>query len=116
MQRSEVMHVLNDPLAKELMQSSIPARVAYTSLDGTPRVVPLGFYWNGDQFVICTIPESPKVRALAAHPQVALTVDTDTFPPHALLVRGTAALETVDGVPREYLEASRKSVGEAGMP
>jgi hypothetical protein len=116
MQRDEIMHVLNDPLARELMESSIPARVAYTSVDGTPRVVPLGFHWNGDQFVICTIPESPKVRALAAHPQVALTVDTDTFPPHALLVRGTAALETVDGVPPEYLEASRKSVGEAGMP
>jgi hypothetical protein len=33
-----------------------------------------------------------------------------------LLVRGSASLETVDGVPPEYLEASRKSVGEAGMP
>ena len=115
MQRNDVMHVLNDPLATDLMQSSIPARVAYTSLDGTPRVVPLGFHWNGAQFVICTIPESPKVRALGAHPEVALTVDTDTFPPQALLVRGTASLETVDCVPPEYLESSRKSVGDAGM-
>jgi hypothetical protein len=116
MQRIDVMHVLNDPLALELMGSRIPARVAYTSVDGSPRAVPLGFHWNGEQFVICTIPDSPKVRALAAHPEVALTIDTDTFPPHALLVRGTASLETVDGVPPEYLEASRKSVGEAGMP
>ena len=116
MQRSDVMHVLNNPLAQELIASSIPARVAYTSLDGSPRVVPLGFHWNGEQFVICTIPDSPKVRALAAHPQVALTIDTDTLPPHVLLVRGSASLETVDGVPPEYLEASRKQVGEAGMP
>jgi hypothetical protein len=116
MQRNDVMHVLNDPLAQELIGSRIPARVAYTSVDGSPRVVPLGFHWNGAQFVICTIPGSPKVRALATHPQVALTIDTDTFPPHALLVRGSASLETVDGVPPEYLEASRKSVGEAGMP
>jgi Pyridoxamine 5'-phosphate oxidase len=116
MQRNEVMQVLNDPLAQELMQSRIPARVAYTSRDGSPRVVPLGFHWNGEQFVICTVPGSPKVRALAARPQVALTIDTDTFPPHVLLVRGKASLETVDGVPPEYLEASRKSVGDAGMP
>jgi Pyridoxamine 5'-phosphate oxidase len=116
MQPSDVMRVLNDPLAQELMGSNIPARVAYASLDGSPRVVPLGFHWTGERFVICTIPDSPKVRALAAHPQVALTIDTDTFPPHALLVRGSASLETVEGVPPEYLEASRKQIGAAGMP
>lgn len=65
---------------------------------------------------MCTVPESPKVRALASNPLVAITIDTETFPPHMLLVRGTASLETIDGVPPEYLEASRKSVGEAGMP
>jgi hypothetical protein len=116
MQHDDVLHVLNDPLARELMQSRIPVRLAYTGVDGSPRVVPLGFHWDGEQFVVCTIPGSPKVRALAANPQVALTIDTDTFPPRALLVRGTASLETVDGVPPEYLEAARKQVGEAGMP
>jgi len=116
MQRNEVMYVLNDPLAQELIGSAIPARVAYISVDGEPRVVPLGFHWNGEQFVICTIPDSPKVHALAAHPEVALTIDTDAFPPHVLLVRGSASLETVEGVPAEYLQASRKQVGDAGMP
>ena len=29
---------------------------------------------------------------------------------------GSASLETVEGVPPEYLEAARKQVGEAGMP
>ena len=52
---------------------------------------------------------------MAAHPEVALTVDTDTFPPH-FLVRGKVSLETVDGVPSECLEASRMQAGEAGMP
>jgi hypothetical protein len=116
MQHNEVLRLLNDPLAQELIQSRIPVRLAYTSIDGSPRVVPLGFHWNGEQFVVFTVPESPKVRALASNPLVALTIDTETFPPHVLLVRGTASLETVDGVPREYLEASRKQVGEAGMP
>ena len=96
--------------------NGIPIRLAYTGIDGSARVVPLGFHWDGEQFVVCTVPNSPKVRALESNPLVALTIDTETFPPHALLVRGTASLETVDGVPPEYLEASRKSVGDAGMP
>ena len=36
--------------------------------------------------------------------------DTATFPPHVLLVRGHASLTIVDGVPPEYLEASRKQI------
>jgi nitroimidazol reductase NimA-like FMN-containing flavoprotein (pyridoxamine 5'-phosphate oxidase superfamily) len=111
MQRDQVIEMLNDPLAQELLQSRIPARVAYTGIDGSPRVIPLGFHWNGAAFVICTAPNAPKVRALAANPAVAMTIDTESFPPRALLVRGTASLETVDGVPEEYLAASRKSVG-----
>jgi hypothetical protein len=53
-----------------------------------------------------------KVRALQQNPRVAITVDTqDHYPPRGvLLVRGTASLELVDGVPDEYVEASRKLV------
>jgi hypothetical protein len=39
-----------------------------------------------------------------------MTIDTESHPPKALLVRGTVSLETVDGLPPEYLAASRKQV------
>ncbi|HTT89901.1 MAG TPA: hypothetical protein VMF65_10140 [Acidimicrobiales bacterium] len=39
-----------------------------------------------------------------------MTIDTETWPPNALLVRGQATAELVAGVPPEYLEASRKVV------
>jgi hypothetical protein len=110
MRHEDVMAVLNDPLAQELLRSDIPARLAYTGSDGFPRVVPVGFHWNGAQFVIGTAPIAPKVRALARNPRVALTIDTNTWPPHALLVRGTASIEEVDGVAPEYLDASRKYI------
>jgi Pyridoxamine 5'-phosphate oxidase len=116
MQQADLVHVLNDPIAQELIQSPIPARMAYTGVDGFPRVIPIGFHWDGGQFIVCTVPHSPKVRALGKDPHVALTIDTVDFPPHVLLVRGTASIETVDGVPREYLEAARKQVGDAGLP
>ena len=111
MQPQDVTRVLSDPLAQELMQSSIPARLAYLGLDGFPRAIPIGFHWNGSQLVLCTVPHAPKVSALKTNPKVALTVDTNTVPPHVLLVRGTAAIDIVDGVPPEYLAASGKVVG-----
>jgi hypothetical protein len=111
MQRQDVARVLSDPIAQELMQSSIPARLAYVAADGFPRAIPIGFHWNGDEFVLCTVPHAPKVAALEANPKVAFTVDTTAFPPHVLLVRGTAAIDIADGVPPEYLAASRKAIG-----
>jgi hypothetical protein len=59
---------------------------------------------------MATATNSPKMDALNANPKVALTIDTNDFPPHILLVRGTARVEVVDGVAPEYLEASRRYV------
>src|SRR2546427_7412701 len=73
MQTQDVSQVLSDPLAQELMQSSIPARLAYLGLDGFPRAIPIGFHWNGVQFVLCTVPHAPKVSALKTNPKVAFT-------------------------------------------
>ena len=110
MKQEHVMQVMNDPVAQELFKAPIPARMAYTGLDGFPRAIPIGFLWNGTQFVICTATNSPKMKALAANPKVALTIDTSTFPPHILLVRGSATVDIVDGVAPEFLEASRRYV------
>ena len=110
MNPDDIAAVLAKPISQELLGSSIPARVAYTGVDGDPRVVPLGFHWNGAQLIICTVPTSAKVRALQQNPRVAITIDTQAFPPRVLLIRGAATLELVDGVPADYLDASRKLV------
>lgn len=110
MKREDVTEVLNDPIAQELLQSHRIARLAYDGLDGYPRAIPIGYFWSGHDIVICTPSIAPKVAALRTNPRVALTIDTETQPPHILLVRGTAAMEIVDGIPMEYLEASRKYI------
>jgi hypothetical protein len=110
MQQEQVTQVMNDPLARKLLNSNIPARLAYIGLDGFPRAIPIGFLWNGTQFVIGTATNSAKMEALKANPKVALTFDTNTFPPNILLVRGTASVEIVDGVAPEYLEGAKKYV------
>lgn len=110
MSPDEVRSVMEDPVAQRLVNAPVPARLAYVARDGTPRVIPIGFLWDGSSFVIGTVPTSAKVAALQANPVVALTIDTSppAWPPNVLLVRGTASVSMVDGVFPEYVEASRK--------
>ncbi|MDX6325697.1 MAG: hypothetical protein QOK15_2051 [Nocardioidaceae bacterium] len=114
----QVRRTMEDPVARRLLESSNPARLAYLALDGTPRVVPVAFHWNGETVVIGTVPGSAKVAALKADPSVALTVDTcaPTWPPNALLLRGTAEVSLVDGVFPEYVEGARKVTPAAEFP
>ena len=111
MERQDVAEVLARPISRELLGSSIPLRLAYVGTDGAPRVIPIGFAWTGEHVVVGTLPGAAKVRAVQQNPRVALTVDTqDRWPPRALLIRGTARTETVDGVPDIYVEANRKLI------
>jgi hypothetical protein len=110
MEHDEIHAVMDDPVARRLLESPNPARLAYIARDGTPRVVPVGFTWNGVTLVIGTVPGSAKVAALQANPVVALTIDTSppAWPPNVLLIRGTAEVSEVDGVFPEYVAAGRK--------
>jgi pyridoxamine 5'-phosphate oxidase-like protein len=105
-----VTNILESGIAQEMMASNFVCRLAYIGRDGYPRVVPIGYLWRPGRFIVCTTPNAPKVKALGSNPRVALTIDTETMPPRILLVRGTARIEVVDGVPPEYLEASFRYV------
>lgn len=71
MQHEIVMQVLSDPIAQELLRSPLLARLGYNGVDGAPRVVPVGYLWNGSTFIVSTAVQAPKVRALAAGAKVA---------------------------------------------
>ena len=105
---TEELNAELEPAAKILRTATL-VRVAYDGIDATPRVVPMGFLWNGEAVVVATHPTSPKYKALRARPRVALTIDT-AGPTRALLLRGTAEIEVLDGVVPEYLEAAAKSM------
>jgi hypothetical protein len=98
------------PIAQRLLHDEPLLRLSYTALDGGPRVIPLGYLWDGNSFLVWTIPISAKVRALEADPRVAITIDIVGPPPRVLLARGRAELATVDGVPGGYLEASHRAM------
>lgn len=109
MDREQIEQELAD--GHELLSKASMARLAYNGLDGRPRVVPVGIFWTGEEMVIATAATAPKVRALSARPEVALTIDAGDTPGSAktLSMRGVARLTIVDGVVPEYLAAARKN-------
>jgi hypothetical protein len=110
------LDLLTDPVAEDLMSSGNPARLAYTWTDGSPRVVPMWFHWTGDQFVLASPGKAPKLKALAADPTVALTIDDNAFPYKVLMVRGRASVEFLDDVVPEYALAAIRYFGPEQGP
>lgn len=113
------LELLNDPVAQQLLQSPLPARFAYNWSDGTPRVVPIGFHWNGQEIVLGTPPDAPKMQVLKDGARVALTIDSSTQPYKVLLVRGSVHIDTVDGIAPEYTamiyRVMQKEAGQAWL-
>jgi hypothetical protein len=110
MHQDQLLAVLDEPLAQQLLSASMPARLAYIAADGSPRVVPVAFLWTGSAIVVCTATTAPKVPAIAADPRIAITIDTLGPPAQVLSVRGIATIKTVVGIPAEYLAAAAKGM------
>ena len=111
--------LMDSAVAQRLLASTIPARYAYTSADGTPRVVASWFHWTGEELVMPTFISAPhirhpayRVRDLRANPEVAVTIDTESFPPESLTIRGRAEVTEVDGIVPEYALAAHRYLGE----
>ena len=116
MSAEEIADVMAKPYARQLLESQIPARIAYTGLDGCPRVVPVGYDWDGTHIRFASVMGSAKNDALRSNPDVAITIDTEGYPPKVLLIRGTAEVELVEGIPDGYLTAGRKVMTDDQYP
>jgi hypothetical protein len=112
MELQDIDDELSSTGSQEMLTSRSAAHLAYIGEDGTPRVIPVGFFWTGTQVVISTATTSPKVRALLSRPDVAVAIDSGDTPgkARALSIRGHASVEIVDGVVPEYLAAARKTI------
>lgn len=106
--------LLDHPVAQQLLQATVPARLAYIALDGTPRVVPMQFHWTGDEVVLNCWPDDVKAAAIRTHPEVAITIDTEAPPYRLLQIRGTATVTVVDGASPEMVAAATRYMGPEG--
>jgi PPOX class probable F420-dependent enzyme len=92
--------------------------------DGRPHVVPVSFFWDGETFLICSRPNTQKVRNLLHNPHVMLALDgAGKLGDDVVVVEGTAELlnETSLNLSKanpdfaEKYEALLQSTHEAGL-
>lgn len=105
------IRLLESEVAQRLLASKELARLAYVARDGTPRVLPIMFHWNGTEIVLSSFAGAHKIAALRERPDVAITIDTSVHPPEILLIRGRAELTDVDGVAPEFRLANLRYGG-----
>jgi PPOX class probable F420-dependent enzyme len=86
--------------------------------DGTPQPSPVWALWDGETFLIYSRPNTPKLKNLARHPEVALHLDGDGRGGDIVVVTGTARVAPeappADRVP-EYIQKYREGVKRIGM-
>jgi hypothetical protein len=108
--------LLDDPVARDLLQSSHLGSLAYVWPDGTPRVVPIWFEWTGEEIVVAGFAHGPRMGVLRDGSRVALEIDDDSYPGKLLLIRGPVRVDVVDGIAPEFAAAAERYMGkEAGQ-
>jgi hypothetical protein len=108
------VELLQDPVAQELLSGPYPAHLAYVWKDGTARVVPIAFHWNGKEIVMAGVDSAPKNDVIDGQ-KVTLVIDSYSFPFKVLTIRGTARLEKVAESPEEYAIGNQKLMGDEGI-
>jgi hypothetical protein len=61
----EITAELGHPGARKLLESATLLRLAYNGSDGFPRVIPIGFYWNGSEIVVWVTEFERKARPMS---------------------------------------------------
>ena len=61
--------------------------------DGRVQSSPVSFLWDGRSILFYSKPATPKLRNIAAHPEVSFNLNSDTYADHMLVIEGIAAVD-----------------------
>jgi PPOX class probable F420-dependent enzyme len=61
--------------------------------DLSPQPRPVWFIWDGESILLFSQPQAHKVRHIARHPRVALTLNTDEQADEVMVILGSAAID-----------------------
>lgn len=106
--------VLRAPLSRNaqlLLESRVPARMAWVAADGSPLVVPIWFDWHEGELSVTTFAGSRKLDDLTDGSIVALTIDSEAFPYRSLRVTGPIHLERSGGLTDSYRRSAERYLG-----
>lgn len=106
---------LRDPVSRNvqlLLDSRVPARMAWTDAERRPRVAPLWFRWTGEAIELSTFAGSRKLDELRDGDTVAITIDSEDFPYRSVRLRGPVTIERLHGLTPSYREAAKRYLGD----
>jgi len=102
---------LDSAVAERLLNSTIPARLSFVGTSGHPNVVPIWFLWRDGNLIMCSNADAAKVKAIRSHPEIAVTIDSESPPYESVRMRGCAEVHLSDGVLPEYVECAHRYYG-----
>jgi PPOX class probable F420-dependent enzyme len=80
-----------DKRAQSRLKKDLVIWLATAGRDGRPHAVPVWFWWDGEAFLIYSVP-GQKVRDIQANPNVALHLNTDPAGEDVVRVDGEAKI------------------------
>lgn len=72
--------------------------------DGLPQTSPVWFYWNGETFLIYSVPGKPKLRNIEDNPAITLHFNCDFAGHEVTIFSGTAVADPTVPPPNEHAE------------
>lgn len=106
---------LRDPQPRNvqlLLDSRLPARMAWVGGDGQPYVAAMWFRWTGTELEMSTFQGAKKLEDLRDGVSVEVLIDTDVFPYRSVKMAGPITLEEHDGITQSYQQSATRYLGE----
>lgn len=91
------------PEIADRLDRTLIAWLTTVSPDGQPQSSPVWFLRDGEQIVVYSLANAPRVRNVRANPRVAFNLNSDDGGGDVITIEGTATLE--DGPPSPSLPA-----------
>ena len=93
------------------------AAVATNGRDGYPLVVPVWYRWDGERIIVWSLESRAWVQNVLRDPKVGVSVQEEGSDSMAVIMRGTASVETSDesSIDDEILRITRRYVPEPGV-
>ncbi len=78
---------------REHLASDVVGWLTTVAPDGRVQSSPISFLWDGETILFYSKPDTPKMRNIAAHPQVSFNLNSDPYADHMLVMEGLAAVD-----------------------
>ena len=79
--------------AREHLAQDVVGWLVTVAPDGRVQAAAISFLWDGQTILFYSKPGTPKLRNIAAHPEVSFNLNSDPYADHVLVIEGVAEAE-----------------------